>query len=100
MSLLLSYDPAPLRAPCAELDDWRARLDRAGAKLLRACKTGIRNDSPRRSRGASDFSGQSALRARLRNARFFPASAQRILSTLNGSRAMCRARLTALARIR
>src|SRR3970282_1304032 len=28
---LLPYDPAPLRAPCAELDDWRARLDRAGA---------------------------------------------------------------------
>jgi len=28
---LVPYDPAPLRAPCAELDDWRARLDRAGA---------------------------------------------------------------------
>lgn len=28
---LLPYEPTPLRAPCAELDDWRARLDRAGA---------------------------------------------------------------------
>jgi Fic family protein len=28
---LLPYDATPLRAPCAELDDWRVRLDRAGA---------------------------------------------------------------------
>lgn len=28
---LLPYDPAPLRKPCAELDSWRSRLDRAGA---------------------------------------------------------------------
>ncbi len=28
---LLSYDPAELRTACTELDDWRTRLDRAGA---------------------------------------------------------------------
>lgn len=28
---LFPYDSAPLHAPCAELDDWRARLDRAGS---------------------------------------------------------------------
>src|SRR3972149_3081164 len=31
MSLPLPHDPAPRRAPCAELDDWRTQLDRAGA---------------------------------------------------------------------
>ncbi len=43
MSLLPSYDPAPLRAPCAELDDWRARLDRAGA-LPRRWAGSLRRD--------------------------------------------------------
>jgi Fic family protein len=28
---LLPYDATSLRAPCAELDDWRVRLDRAGS---------------------------------------------------------------------
>ena len=29
-TLLLPYDPRPLREPTAELDDWRLRIDRAG----------------------------------------------------------------------
>jgi len=30
MAMLLPFDPEPLRPACAELDDWRQRLDRTG----------------------------------------------------------------------
>lgn len=40
---LLPYDPAPLREPCAELDGWRARLDRTGP-LSRRWEGRLRRD--------------------------------------------------------